>query len=514
MIVSPPPPLPAALLEAPTFVESRIEVGADRFEYQLIDVDGDTRVDLLAATIAPGERKLRLWKQRADASFPPAPDWQLAVPPDVVAFSLLDLREEAGRELLLMTRATLWSLSTTKEGLQGNVRRELDFAFFPDLPDPERLPCWRMVEDLDGDGKEELLAMSADGGLAVVAIEGSAQERQLRVRCHLGCYEEPARAARGSFSFGSGGVETRAGELGANPSLFPGGRSSKPTLTGAFLLERRRRFLLPRLEDFDGDGQFERIDVVNGRWQVAPALFETRRGEREAIVELPAGARDASERHWIDLDGDGRRELVSFSTDDDDKVALAWTSAPDPGQPLGAKIAETPSARVKLAGMNVGFALVDVDHDGRLDLTARVLDVPTGLSTLATVRLDSAFHVFRGGPGATWSKAPDFSFQRQFKPEQLARVQESLLLDLRGDFDGDKVNDLVTTQLDGRIEIRAVRRDGEQLQLIEPPFASFQPPAQVTRLETWDLSLDGVADLVLRHERAFTLFVSRAGAKR
>lgn len=362
MTVEPPPPAVPSL-EAPAFVESRVDVGSDRFEYQLIDVDGDTRVDLLVATIAPGERKLRLWKQRADASFPPAPDWQLAVPPDVVAFSLLDLREEAGRELLLMTRATLWSLSTTKEGLQGNVRRELDFAFFPDLPDPERLPCWRLVADLDGDGTEELLAMSADGGLAVVAMEGAAEGRRLRVRCHLGCYEEPSRAARGSFSFGSGGVETRAGELGANPSLFPGARSSKPTLTGAFLLERRRRFLLPRLEDFDGDGQFERVDVVNGRWHVAPALFESRADEREAVVELPTGARDADERHWIDLDGDGRRELVSFSTDDDDKVALAWTSAPDAAQPLGATIAQTPSARVKLAGMSVDFGLLDEDGE-------------------------------------------------------------------------------------------------------------------------------------------------------
>ncbi len=507
MLVAPP-------METPTFVESRIDVGSERFEYQMIDVDGDARVDLLVTVALGGERKLRLWRQRADATFPATPDWQIAAPPDVVAYSLLELRDEPGRELLLMTRSAIYSLSTTKEGLQGNVRRELDFSFFPDLPDPDRLPCWRLVMDLDGDGREELLAMVAGVGLGTLFVTGQGSERRLEQGVLLGCYEEPIRAARGSFRFGSGGVETQQGDLGTNPSLFPGARSSKPALAGEFLLERRRRFQLPQLLDFDGNGTVERIDLQSGQWHVAPALYMGE-GKSDAVtIELPAAARDADERLWLDVDGDGKRELVAFETNGDDKLAMTFTATLDPAHSLAAVIAETPSARVKLAGMSVDFALVDVDHDGRQDLTARVFDIPTGLSTLATVRLDSAFHVFRGGAGATWSKSPDFSFARTFKPEQLARVQESLLLDLRGDFDADGTNDLVTTQLDGRVEIRAVKKEGEKLVLVEPPFASFQPQAQVTRIETWDLSMDGVADLVLRHDHAFTMFVSRGGAKR
>ncbi len=496
--------------ELPQFTESRVAVGAEPFEYQLSDVDLDLRVDLMVASVAGGERTLRLWRQRADASFASTPDWSLAVPPDVTSWSLLDLRPEPGRELVLLTRGGVHSLTTTRAGLKDNLRREFAAPLFPDLADPRRLPCWRLTQDVDGDGRDELLlvveeelrifAVATD---AAVAAAGSAL-------VELGRLPVTPRAARvserGSFTFGSSGM--RGSGPGGGASFFRSARTSRPGIFGEKLLDRRRTLDLPRLLDFGGDAALERVESEDGHWRVSPLPLPGAPAPAPARFELPEAARDASTTEWTDLDGDGTRELVVFRSDDDDKVALAFTARADPAQPLGALFDATPTARIKLDGMGVQYWLTDVDHDGRQDLTARVFDVPTGVSTLATVRLDTAFHVFRGRPGATWSRAPDLSFERSFRPEQLTRVQESLLINVGGDFDGDGCNDLVTTQLDGRVEIRRITT-GERLELEAKPIVSFAPPAEVERLETWDLSRDGVADLTLRHEQALTLFVSR-----
>lgn len=497
----------AGMGELPQFTESRIAVGAESFEYQLSEIDLDLRVDLLVSSVAGGERTLRLWRQRADASFPPTADWSLAVPPDVISWSLLDLRPDPGREVVLLTRGGVHSLTTTRAGLKDNLRRELAAPLIPDLADPQRLPAWRLTQDVDGDGREELLLVVEEElrilGVAADTAAGSALVELGR----LPVTPRTTRVSeRGSFTFGRSGMRGR-GPAGGT-SFFRSARTSQPALFGEKLLDRRRTLELPRLLDFGGDAALERVEHEDGHWRVSPLPLGGGPAPMPARFELPEAARDATTTEWTDLDGDGRRELVVFRSDDDDKVALVFTARVDSAQPFGALIDAAPSARIKLAGMGVRYWLTDVDRDGRQDLTARVFDVPTGLSTLATVRLDTAFHVFRGRPGATWSRAPDLSFERSFRPEQLTRVQESLLINVGGDFDGDGCNDLVTTQLDGRVEIRRITA-GESLQLEAKPVVSFAPTTEVERLETWDLSRDGVADLTLRHEQGLTLFVSR-----
>lgn len=515
----PPPQAAAAAPTSPTFIESRIDVGGDSFEYQLLDVDVDLRADLVVTNASRGERSLRLWRQRADATFPAEPDFRMSVPPDVVSWTSLDLRAEPGREILLLTRGGVFSLTTTQPGLQGNLRRELALPLFPDLADPDQLPCHRHVLDVDGDGREELLVMS-EGKLVALGVE----KNSLRHVFALDCGDRIDEDEQASLSIGGAGVHVRS--RAGLQSLFPGMRSSRPTFQDEKLFAERHRFRLPALVDWNGD---QRVDAVRFHSRSASVLLRKEDGTfADTPVGFPyvAGSDDEAEENegkggkagrrgsraqLADCDGDGRTELVLFRDEggglSKDSVALIFRREPD-GRPT-----ETPTARVKLPGMDVDWELSDVDRDGRMDLLARVIDIPTGLTTLATIRLDVAFLVFRGLPGAALSREPELRFERSFKPEQMARVRETLLTRLDGDFDGDRQSDLVCTQLDGRVEIRRVtRKDGAAsgaLTLEERPFSSFLPPAPVERMETYDLSNDGVADLTLRHERGIALFVSR-----
>lgn len=501
------------------FVESRLELGSDKFEYQFADADGDGLTDLVVTTADAGTRTLRLDRLRADASFPSQPDFHMTVPPDVVAFTLFDLRPEPGREVVLFTRNGLFSLTTTQESLQGNLRRELALPLFPDLPDPERLPCWRMVEDVDGDGREDLLVVS-DGSLVVLSAVPDAKPGTpaLRVLCSVPCTRSDGSSRNTKVSLGSAGV-TVASRSGLS-SLFPGARSSRPIFAGENLLQRDVSFEVPALFDWNGDGRRDVVsldsDAVRVRLQDAPGHFE----ESERTIALPEvlraeetdrGGRRRHERlKLLDLDGDGRTELILTRSQGrgsgGDHEFIVVRRRPD-GTPE-----ETPSALIKLAGMDVDYTTVDVDHDGLLDLVANQIDVPTGLTSLANIRLDAGTYVFHGEKGAGFDRDAIVKLERTFRPEQLARVQETLVTNFGGDFDGDGLNDLVLTQIDGRVEIRRLKKEDGIYSLEPKTFASFVPPAPVDLLETWDLSHDGISDLVLRHKHSFTMFVSVPGS--
>jgi hypothetical protein len=501
------------------FVESRIDIGSDRCEYQFSDADGDGRIDLFVTTAEAGTRTLKLYRLRADGQYPAQPDFRMTVPPDVVAFCTFDLRPEPGHEVVLLTRSGIFSLTATRESLQGNLRRELAMPIFPDLPDPERLPCWRMVEDVDGDGIDELLVVS-DGGLVALSTQppGAPDGPTLRPLFSLPCVPDDADARDAKVSIGNAGVTVQSHS--ALSSFFPGARSSRPAFTGQQLLQRDTSFEVPALFDWNGDKLRDLValdvDEVRVRLQEAPGRFETAVKSYRLPEPLRAENVDRSGRRrherlkLLDMDGDGRSELVLTKSEgrgsSQEHSFVVVRRKPD-GTPE-----EAASALLKLEGMNVDYDAIDVDHDGFLDVVASRVDVPTGITSLANVRLDTGTYLFHGGPRATLDRTFSVKVERTFRPEQLARVQETLLTNFTGDFDGDHLNDLVLTQLDGRVDLRRLRHEGGAFALDERPLASFQPPAPVERMETWDVSNDGVADLFLRHKRSFTLFVSKKEA--
>jgi len=118
-------------------------------------------------------RRLSVHLQRADRTFSSEPDWVLRMPTEVVSWALLDLRAEPGAELLLLTPTGVLSVSISRPGLAGNARVELREPVFPELSEPDRLPHWPWLLDLDCDERDDLLIPQV-GRLARFVIEGEA----------------------------------------------------------------------------------------------------------------------------------------------------------------------------------------------------------------------------------------------------------------------------------------------------------------------------------------------------
>src|SRR6185295_8309962 len=109
--------------------------------------------------------------------------------------------------------------------------------------DPDRLPCWRLVKDVDGDGREELLVVS-EGDLVALAVErGSDGAAKLVPRLRCPCRQDADEQAKTQISLAgaSFSVSARRG----NASLFPGARSSRPTFEKTPMLSRRETFHVP-----------------------------------------------------------------------------------------------------------------------------------------------------------------------------------------------------------------------------------------------------------------------------
>lgn len=508
--------------QAATFVESRIQIDLDDFDYEFADVDGDSLVDLLLTTRQDDGRSLSWYRQR-NGAFPEQPDWRMSVPDDVVAYALLDLREEPGKEFILLHRGGVFSVSPTRATLRGNLRREIELPLFPDLALDAALPLWELVQDMDGDGRDELLVIS-DGLLTVLSAVPREHEPDrvgaLSVTGRLALIANPSQLQTGA-RVGANGVEFYLNS--GVPRFFPGLRSTLPSADNQDLLRYDESFTLPGLTDWNEDG---RMDVVfttdeglDVRLQDASGSllsFEPLDVELgEDLAEFWNDDEGSLRRRFRDLDGDGREEMVWVRSAQGagDHVLLVVP------RERGGSLAPRPSARLKLSGFSVSYRIQDVDGDGIEDISARIFDVPRSLTNLASVRVDISLQVYRGrrgsdGGGYEVGSSPALRFDRRFRPDEMARMQESFIMDVSGDFNGDGQKDLLLLRPDGLLQITAIETRGEDWQLADEPFSSYRPVSPVRRADVRMLGPDQVSDLVLVHRNQLTIFSSTQGQQR
>ncbi len=506
----------AVLVAAPDsrdakFIESRIDVKDPGFHYEFVRVDDDARTDLILSTAESNQAALQIHRQRSDGSFAAEPDWRMSVPPDVVAFACLDVRPDAGTEILLLTRSGVFSLSPHRESLQENLRREMAIPIFPSLAASGAVNRWRMVGDVDGDGREEIAIVSGlDLVLLGVSLEEDGTSKLIEKGRASGFRPLERESSRLEFQ-GSGSNWTFTV---APPRFFKDTRSSQASFPLVSFFYDLQRMRLPGLIDWNGDGCLDAVLRRDTQLRVTPYDPKNHAFTTAVTVPIPqmSESSEGDDRTFElrDIDADGDLEVIMTERLDNglspDQVVVVV-----PGEG-GGKLAAEPSARVKFSALAVRHEWVDVDGDSLLDLFSLAMRVPTGITSLASVRLEVSALVHRGEGQGRLSRKPSLRLERSYRPEELERIQETLQVSVSGRFAGTKLQDLILIQPDGGVEIHALERSGDGLVVVEDPWTRFRARAIVQSLETWDLSADGISDLSLIHERGLTLFVSGGGS--
>ena len=432
----------------------------------LADFDGDGALDLILASHArkqPFERYLRIHHRvSASVCYPPSPDRDLRLHPDVVAFCPGDVTAAPGAEIVLFTAtgAFAWSSAAGEKDLPEKLATA-DFLW--QLPHSREVFLWRDgVRDVDGDGLADLFLPEAGGYRIFFQARDGTGATDFTRTAYLGVPEYVPAMGRASVA----AARDRLKKLRTSLALGEG-RGGEPD----DLIRVDDSVPYPVLADFDGDGRSDVLAVTDTE------LLVWRQGQGGVFREAPdlrlplplsidAGRRlDVSfSAHVRDLDGDGRADFVLVAGDRSAQSArtqvLVYTQAGEAVEGPGAPIF---GARPRDAMFLGGFAglldLTDVNGDGLPDLVMGSVRVDALDAIRAATKgdLDVDLTVYLNQRGR-FSKRPDLNLGFPIPARDVRGAGKTVTARFLGDLTGSGVADLLLRDDPERIRVLAVRR--------------------------------------------------------
>ena len=227
------------------FSTSRLPFTGDLIDIWNASLDGRHGEDLIIATWSRERgRELAVHFQGPGGDYPSSPDRRIPVKADIVAFSVADVRDEPGSELLLFTRSSCFSYSTAHDGYARNARRLFKWDFLCDMPSPDGLPYLECRLD------PERLVVPGPTGFGVFRRHLREQPGFELARRIPMARAEPQTAPNAHGFTMTVGVGVSSLVRHSDLVLFPPGQRSGDNN----LLSLSRWLLAPTLLDLDGDG--------------------------------------------------------------------------------------------------------------------------------------------------------------------------------------------------------------------------------------------------------------------
>ena len=416
-----------------------------------VDIDGDARTDLaIACRHEPtGRRSIRVYRRRPNGpAFVSQPHWPpYDVDRDSVAFAFCDCRPAPGPELLLLSPELVAVVERTEAGF-GEVAMLCEHTLVWPAADPQRLlPLPNASLDFDGDGDDDLLLPRPDGW----SVWLQRQRRfETQLRRDLPPRANPLRAATSGSAFANAG-----GQISVRLGGIDVGRNN--------LVDASTRTPRCHVADLDGDGRSDLAAVRSGTLHAS--LQDTRGALTASDRALPLPENrlkivdPAFDVQFEDINGDGRADLLlttSARRDNDVEARVDWYLARADGWWATAR-----DGRLRLQAFATPATLVDVDGDGRRDLVCVSMRTSSMRSFTgeATTVLDAQLSIFRND-GTGFARPAMLN-----RPVPLVTGEDRLQLFLRAQPGADGKPGFLLARTDGAIERRPLERRGERLRM-------------------------------------------------
>jgi hypothetical protein len=230
------------------------------------------------------------------------------------------------------------------------------------------------------------------------------------------------------------------------------------------------------LGDVNSDGQVDLAVASHESYNVGLLYGDGRGGFRPA-ANSPIAMKDGRAPHThglriVDINGDGKADLVTVNSNDDNDVAVML------GDGRG-RFARAPGSPFAVGPGPYPLAVGDLDGDGRLDLAVTSTGFRTGpLPPLPSNRLTLLFGDGRGG------------FRRSDVPVRHGHTWFVAI----GDLNNDRQADIVTTHGDAPL-VTVLLSDGRG-SFAESPGSPFALGQQAHYIALVDLNRDGQLDVV------------------
>jgi len=518
--------LAASLGGASGYVDASLEFEGELLNYQFVDIDGNGTSELVVALLQDGGRRRLQVHAQGGRGFEATHLHQVDVLEDVIAYGFGDVRKEAGRELLMITRSGAYSYSLEKRGYRGNIARLVDAPLLYDVPSPRALPYWPYV--LEAAGGDRLL-LPERAGFAVFGPRSEAPtDAQQPSYVRLADFSDSLTSADEP----SGGSATRdrredseSGSSSSSIRVALGAQTQSPMLgeldDSGSLLTDSKSYRAPALADVNGDGVVDLLMLGDEELRVhlsSDGRFRAEPDRREAYPDY-LKLDDENESLVLrleDLDGDGDPDLLGIVEREGDGFEdsdLRLLLLINDGQRM---LPETPNQVLRIEAAVIRVEVIDADGDGRPDLSLRKFNLPSLVETVTGLEFTMTYLLFLGerANDRVVARKPAMKQSETFDENSVSEVLKYRVFEL--DCDGDGRPDVVEVDLQGRIAIRRLTFDsgffsGDTWELESEPWRRFDVRGDVEQLEVIDLNGDALGDVISRGPTGLTLLMSQEG---
>lgn len=281
--------------------------------------------------------------------------------------------------------------------------------------------------------------------------------------------------------------------------------------------------LVPRLEavDIDGDGKKDLVsiskDLLTVFFMSAEGTYDPKAREIREVKTLSskeqADSVEVTGIQFIDLNGDKLPELVV--TKIEGQLGMVESLQTNIYIHRGnGKAAFTPEQSLLIPGLSIFPTFIDMDGDGKLDLYATF--VSTGvIQKLLEAKIMGDVNITTGVWRCTDEGYKDMDYTKDLlvKSEVIEKRSGVPVVYIGGDFNGDKRPDMIIVQPGKEIGIHMGRKHykggSTTIGFEANPSQSIPITDQPDFVQFFDINGDGITDLICTYKGSATLVISK-----
>ncbi len=470
------------------------------------DMNGDGKKDLIYSHYdSVIGRELWIHHQQNNGTYSANPQ-RIEIKKEIIGVGFADLREDPGKEIVLLASSGVFSLSTAVEGYTGNLEHLLTWDLIATIPESENLQFLSNIEDINNDGYVDLILPGDDS----YGIFLGNKDRGFNLNSTITTFNQNLmlaqrnnRQADFNASVGINPIDGIKVELSIErPTPFggfvekwqPKSSNSKallldenwmPSLLLAELTGDTLEDLIYLNVDENGEGRLNIHYQNESGFNAAPdwqATIDTR-----GTVAL------------ADVNGDGIQDIYGLVGDGNEWDARFYINSNGKFQ------LSQPSQVMRFSGYDVrlNFAELRPENEVTLNVSSYSIPVVDAIRNAAIKRTQLIYPLSSTKSGSLYERRPITRLEETFSAANFRGLSEQM--SLQYDVDGDGNKDALYVTENGTL---AAKRINSSFQISDDPFWEYVSPRTVFEFEVLSLNSDDKPDLILRHGTSTTLLVA------
>ena len=470
------------------------------------DMNGDGNKDLIYSHYDPViGRELWIHHQQIDGTFSANPQ-RIEIKTEIIGAGFADLREDPGKEIILLASTGVFSLSTAVNGYAGNLEHLIDWNLIAAIPDKDSLHFLNNIEDINNDGYVDLI-LPGEGGYGVFLGN---EDGKFDINATIATIDQNLLLAQRN---------NREADFEANIGI-----NSKEGIKVELSIERPSPFQ-DFVEIWETKSSSSRALLRDDNWMPSLLLAELTGDNLKDLIYLNVNDEGEGQLNihyqndsgfnenpdWqavtdtrgtivlADINNDGVQDLYRLIGDGNEWDARFHINE------NGSFELSNPSQIMRFSGYDARLNFVTLKPDSEMILNVNSYSIPVvdAIRNAAIKRTQLIYPLNSAESETLYERRPSTRLEETFSATNFRGLSEQM--SLRYDVDGDGNKDALYVTENGTL---AAKRIDSTFQISEDPFWEYVSPRTVFEFEVLPLNDDDKPDLILRHGVSTTMLVS------